>query len=287
VRSTPGGSSAASPSICTSTSSPASRACSTSRSRCRRLGCGARAGASSGRRRMPTSRRISASASRPVCSTTSSASCSRSWSGRRRRRAPEACTVITLTACPTTSWSSRAILERSSDTAARASASLSSSRLRARSSASAACSSFWLSPKPPSHTAKKRSGMKRKSPPCRSVSLPTMIRRLAMVTMSPITACLRSSSIPSRKHAAIAAMKLAKVNVTSLASQKESAAPATSIAAGAAKGKRRRPSSRSVRPASRGMLTARDTVGASAASRFNTSSRTPPIAAATTSASNQ
>ena len=58
-----------------------------------------------------------------VCSTTSSASRSFCCSGRSRRRTAEACTVITLTACPTTSCSSRAIRARSSVTASRASAS--------------------------------------------------------------------------------------------------------------------------------------------------------------------
>ena len=81
---------------------------------CSRLGCGASAGASSGRRSTPTILRISASASRPVCSTMRRASRSRSCSGRRSRRTAEACTVMTLTLWPTTSWSSRAILARSS-----------------------------------------------------------------------------------------------------------------------------------------------------------------------------
>ena len=128
MRSRPAASCTGSPSTLSSTGRPASRACATSLSRCSRLGCGARAGASSGRRSTPTSRRISASASRPVCSTISSASRSRSCSGLSSRRTPAACTVITLTLWPTTSWSSRAIRARSSATAARASSS------RARSS---------------------------------------------------------------------------------------------------------------------------------------------------------
>ena len=85
---------------------------------------------------IPSSRRISVSAWRPVSSTTCSASRSRSCSGFSRRRTALACTVITLTECATTSWSSREIRARSSSTARRASASLRC----ARSSASRACS---------------------------------------------------------------------------------------------------------------------------------------------------
>ena len=99
-----------------------------SRSSWASVGGGARSGASSPDRRTPTIRRISASASRPVASTVSSAARSLTWSGRISRRTADACTVITLTLWPMTSCSSRAIRLRSSATAtsARSSRSLTS-----------------------------------------------------------------------------------------------------------------------------------------------------------------
>ena len=84
-------------------------------------GCGARAGRSDSVRMIPSSRRISASAWRPVSSTVISASRSRSCSGLSRRRTALACTVITLTEWASTSCSSRVIRPRSSSTAWRAS----------------------------------------------------------------------------------------------------------------------------------------------------------------------
>ena len=80
-------------------------------------GCGASSAPSSSLRMIPSRRRISASASRPVSSTAARASRSRPWSSRRSRRTPAACTVMTEIECATTSWSSRAILARSFATA--------------------------------------------------------------------------------------------------------------------------------------------------------------------------
>ena len=80
---------------------------------------------------IPSSRRISASAWRPVSSTVISASRSRSCSGLSRRRTALACTVMTLTECASTSWSSRVIRLRSSSTARRATSSASSIRCSA------------------------------------------------------------------------------------------------------------------------------------------------------------
>ena len=85
---------------------------------------------------IPSSRRISESAWRPVSSTVIRASRSRCWSGVSSRRTALAWTVITLTECASTSCSSRVIRFRSSSTARRASSSV----RRARSSASRACS---------------------------------------------------------------------------------------------------------------------------------------------------
>src|SRR5262249_55571153 len=81
-------------------------------------------------------RRILASAAPPVCSTTIRASLTRSWSCSSRRRTAEACTGMTLTLWPTTSWSSRAIRARSSATALRARSSRSRSARAARAFAS-------------------------------------------------------------------------------------------------------------------------------------------------------
>ena len=95
-------------------------------------GCGASAGGSSSVRMIPSSRRISASAWRPVSSTVISASRSRSCSGLSSRRTALAWTVMTLTECASTSWSSRVIRFRSSSTARRATSSASSIRCSAR-----------------------------------------------------------------------------------------------------------------------------------------------------------
>ncbi len=98
---------------------------------------------------IPSSRRISASAWRPVSSTVSSASRSRSCSGVSSRRTALACTVITLTEWASTSWSSRVIRLRSSSTARRASSSVRrarSSAARARSECRAAAAEIRKTP---------------------------------------------------------------------------------------------------------------------------------------------
>ena len=115
ARSSPAGSERRSPSTCSSTGRPASRARSTSAPTPAIVGCGARASCSSSSRcSTPSSRRISASASRPVRSICAAAATARSGSRSRIRRAPPACTTITLTLCATTSCISRAIRRRSS-----------------------------------------------------------------------------------------------------------------------------------------------------------------------------
>ncbi len=81
---------------------------------------------------IPSSRRISASAWRPVSSTVIRASRSRSCSGVSSRRTALAWTVMTLTECASTSCSSRVIRFRSSSTARRATSSASSIRCSAR-----------------------------------------------------------------------------------------------------------------------------------------------------------
>ena len=92
------------------------------------LGCGARAPCSSSSWwSTPSRRRISASASRPVCSIWAAAATARAGSLSRIRRAPPACTTITLTLWATTSCISRAILRRSSVAARSASCAWASS----------------------------------------------------------------------------------------------------------------------------------------------------------------
>src|SRR3954454_3495365 len=117
-RSTPDSSRRFSPSIVRSTSRPASRARSTSQSSSSTLGCGASASGSSGSLpSIPTMRRISFSAARPVCSTEPSASFAFDASWSIILRAAAACTTMTLTLWATTSCSSRAIRARSCATA--------------------------------------------------------------------------------------------------------------------------------------------------------------------------
>lgn len=88
-------------------------------------------------RSTPSSRRISASAWRPVIEIVSRAVFA--WSGEVSitYAAPSACTTITDTLCATTSCSSRAIRARSAATATLACASRSRSRREARSSSCA------------------------------------------------------------------------------------------------------------------------------------------------------
>ncbi len=136
-RSSERGSSTGSPSRCSRTSSPAAR---TSRGQALEIvqpWSAAPARESSPCRRAPSIRRISVSAVRPACSTFLSASPSSDAAGIRCRTAPT-CSTITLTACATTSCSSRAIRARSSATATRAADSRSRSARSARSSAASA-----------------------------------------------------------------------------------------------------------------------------------------------------
>ena len=108
-------------------------------------------------------RRISVSAVRPTCSTFRSASPSSDAAGIRCRTAPTWST-ITLTACATTSCSSRAIRARSSATASRAADSRSRSARSARSSAASVCRLRSRRASPTSQPMVKRTGVKKKSP---------------------------------------------------------------------------------------------------------------------------
>ena len=93
-------------------------------------GCGEWSASSPSGRRMPSRRRISVNASRPVASTAPSARTEASGSRSSTLRAAPACTTITETECATTSCSSRAIRTRSRATASR------SRSVRSRSSCS-------------------------------------------------------------------------------------------------------------------------------------------------------
>ena len=87
-------------------------------------------------RSIPTSRRISVSAPRPICSIVSSTSRVEACSSSRTRRSAPAWTTIIETLWAITSCSSRAIRARSSTTASRAATSRSRSAIRARRSRS-------------------------------------------------------------------------------------------------------------------------------------------------------
>ena len=126
----PTGSSRRSPSTLNSTGSPASLTCVMSVGRSASVGCGASGPAEESVRSMPTSRRISVSAPRPICSMVCSTSRVEP-SSTTRRSAPAWMTIIE-TLCATASCSSRAILARSSTTASRAATSRSRSASRAR-----------------------------------------------------------------------------------------------------------------------------------------------------------
>ena len=107
-------------------------------------------GAATGSMLSTPSRRCSSTiASRPVPSMSSAALRARSGSRSRIRRAPPACTTMTLIECATTSCISRAIRRRSSTTACSAAAAL-------RSLARAAAS--WSSPAKPRPAARRPPG---------------------------------------------------------------------------------------------------------------------------------
>ena len=165
---------------------------------CSRLGCGASAGASSGRRSTPTMRRISASASRPVCSTTSSASRSFSWSGSSRRRTAEAWTVITLTLWPTTSCSSRAMRARSSATASRACSSRSSSACSASRLVASVSRSRPPRAKPMIQAIEKVMNVQTKSPTGACGSLSPTMTAVTCNAAQPAIAWRRSGRIPNQ-----------------------------------------------------------------------------------------
>ena len=115
-----------SPSTLSSTGSPASRTCSTSSGRSARPGCGA-SGSAASLRSIPTRRRISVSAPRPIFSIVSSTSRVAPLSGSSTRRSAPAWTTIIETLCAIASCSSRAMRARSSTTASRAATSRSRS----------------------------------------------------------------------------------------------------------------------------------------------------------------
>ena len=117
-----------------STGKPASLTCVMSVGRSASVGCGASGPEEESVRSMPTSRRISVSAPRPICSMVCSTSRVEP-SSTTRRSAPAWMTIIE-TLCATASCSSRAILARSSTTASRAATSRSRSASRARRSRS-------------------------------------------------------------------------------------------------------------------------------------------------------
>src|SRR6478672_1323339 len=153
-RSNPTGSGRRTPSIVSRTGTPASRTWSTSVSSSSKPGCGVRlvTRSASGRRR-PMRRRISTSASRPVCSMLpSAASASRGCAAEIRCAAP-AWATMTLTLCATTSCSSRAMTRRSSATARSARSSRSRSKRLARSSNIKTCPRRIRRPSPRNQAA--------------------------------------------------------------------------------------------------------------------------------------
>ena len=121
--------------MCSSTGRPASRSCPTSVGTSSRPGCGA-SGSFASPRSMPSSRRISVSAPRPLCSTVSSTSRVEAFASPSTRRSAPAWRTIIETWWAITSCSSRAIRARSSTTASRAATSRSRSAIRARRSRS-------------------------------------------------------------------------------------------------------------------------------------------------------
>src|SRR6476661_3993759 len=153
-RSNPTGSGRRTPSIVSRTGTPASRTWSTSVSSSSKPGCGVRlVTRSASGRRSPMRRRISTSASRPVCSMLPSAdSASRGCAAEIRCAAP-AWATMTLTLCATTSCSSRAMTRRSSATARSARSSRSRSKRLARSSNIKTCPRRIRRPSPRNQAA--------------------------------------------------------------------------------------------------------------------------------------
>ena len=174
-------------------------------------------------------------------STTSSASSTFSWSGSSSRRTAEAWTVITLTLCPTTSWSSRAIRARSSATASRACSSRSSSACSA-----AAGSRQWTGSadrKQIRRPTRSRKGDQR--PDVVAVgfvfgSLYVITAETACIATSPAIAWRRSGRIPNQAEMPSAVRKAAKLLSMNPASTNEEAPTTTSETSGAAIGNRRR-----------------------------------------------
>jgi hypothetical protein len=112
-------------------------------------------------------------ASRPVRSISSATSAAVSGRRATMRRAAPACTTITLRLCASTSWSSRAILERS-DAIARRSSSSRACSARSAFSASSRASIVWLRIVRPASQ-----GTKQKTPIGKSQSLGSNISTTA------------------------------------------------------------------------------------------------------------
>src|SRR5436190_1531209 len=153
-RSNPTGSGRRSPSIVSRTGTPASRTCSTSVSSSSKPGCGVRLiTRSASGRSSPMRRRISTSASRPVCSMLPRAVSASLGCEAEIRCAAPAWATITLTLCATTSCSSRAMTRRSSATARSARSSRSRSKRLARSSNIKTCPRRIRRPSPRNQAA--------------------------------------------------------------------------------------------------------------------------------------
>jgi hypothetical protein len=125
------------------------------------------------------------------------------------------------------------------------------------------------------------------SAPAGAGSLTMMTASPASARARPIKACRRSSSIPSKKHAASTARKPEKVNGMRRPSTNEIAAAPMIIEAGAANGNRLRTSSTSVSATSIATATGMGRVGAFGSSPETAISSAPATAKATMKASGQ
>ena len=160
------------------------------------VGWGASAGSSSPVRIIPISRRISASASRPVASTDASASRARSGSRSIIRLAACAWMTMPLTLWASTSCISRAIRARSSATARSACRSFSRSSGLAL---SASAHASWLRAFTirPTRNGPPTSAVTKTKVPATSLSSSAAIQANPSDAANPISASRREQSAPS------------------------------------------------------------------------------------------
>ena len=235
-RSRPAGRGDGSPSTRRSTVIPAAPTSWSSRSRSASPGCGISSAVSPSSRIALSRRRISVSAVRPASSTLRSASRSAdALSGIRCRTAPT-CRTITLTACATTSCSSRAIRARSSATATRAAASRSRSARAARSSAASVRSVRSRSAHPTSQPMANITGTEIRSSVEELGPLRTTVREPATTITRPTRESIALRWAPSSTAAPMPAIRMPAPLTISWPSRKESPAHTSQVVAGCREG---------------------------------------------------